>query len=80
MKKYLSAAAILVLILYFSGAFAEFVLLFKDETGHTNWQYLANWSSATLIILLSITASFLYVSRQNAKKANIELEAIKNKL
>jgi PAS domain S-box-containing protein len=80
MKRNLAIAAVLVLALYYSGAFAEFVLLFKDEKGHTNWQYLANWSSATLIMLLSVTASFLYFSRQRANKANIELESIKNKL
>ena len=80
MKRNLTVAALLILVLYFSGAFAEFVLLFKGEDGHTNWQYLANWSSATLIMLLSVTATFLFFSRQLANKANIELEAIKSKL
>ena len=80
MKKYFSITALVVFALYYSGAFTEFVLLFKDENGHTNWQWLANWSSATLIILLSVTASFLFFSRQRANKTNLELEAIKNKL
>ena len=80
MKKHLSIVAILIIVLSYSGAFAELVLLFKYEDGHTNWQYLANWSSATLLILLSVTATVLFFSRQRAKKINIELEAIKNKL
>jgi len=80
MKKYLLAATVLILVLIYSGAFAEFVLLFKKEDGHTNWQHLANWSAFTLITLLSITVSSLFFSRKRLKKVNSELEAIKNQL
>ena len=80
MKRNITIAVILIFALSYFGAFAELVLLFKDENGITNWQYLANWSSSTLIILLSIVATFLYFSRQRANNANIELEAIKNRL
>lgn len=80
MKKYLSIIAVIILFLHFSGLFADFVLLFKQEDGHTNWQYVANWSSFVLIVLLSITATFLFFSRKTTKKTNIELEAIKNDL
>ncbi len=80
MKKYLLAATVLILVLTFTGAFTEFVLLFKKEDGHTNWQHLANWSAFTLITLLSITATSLFFSRQRYKKVNKELQAIKSQL
>ncbi|MCP4410975.1 MAG: PAS domain-containing protein [Gammaproteobacteria bacterium] len=80
MKKYLLLAFTLILVLIYTGAFTEFVLLFKKEDGHTNWQYLANWSAFTLITLLSITATSLFFSRQRFKKVNKELQAIKSQL
>ncbi|SIS74575.1 two-component system sensor histidine kinase NtrB [Neptunomonas antarctica] len=54
--------------------------IFKDENGKTNWQILANWSSGTLIILLSIVAVSLYFARRRASKANLELTAIRKDL
>mgnify|MGYP001202948622 CR=1 FL=1 len=80
MKKYLIIGAVLVAILYFTGLFEAFVLLFKKEDGHTNWQHLANWSAGTFIIVLSVISTFLYFSRQAANKANTELEEIKRDL
>jgi len=80
MKKYLLVAVAALLAFYFTGLTTEFILLFKNKHGHTNWQYVANWSSGILIILLSITAAILFFSRLAKQKANTELEAIKNDL
>lgn len=77
MKKIVLAVVVAIITLYFAETFVQ---LFKDEQGRTNWQYVANWSSGILIILLSITASVLYLSRLAKQKANFELEAIKDDL
>ena len=53
---------------------------FKDESGKTNWQHLANWSSGTLIIILSITAVYLLITYRRAYRTNQELTAIKQQL
>lgn len=62
------------LAFYSHPAFASVVNYFKFEDGSTNWQYIANWSSGILILLLSITATILYFSRRDLKKFNNELE------
>lgn len=80
MKKYLLFSAAAILAFYFTGLAGDLVQLFKDDQGHTNWQYLANWSSGVLIIMLSISATVLFFSRLAKQQANIELEAIKNDL
>lgn len=53
---------------------------FKDEAGKTNWQYVANWSSGILILLLSITAIILYFSRREVKTTNEALHQINEEL
>ncbi|MBU2966715.1 ATP-binding protein [Amphritea sp. 2_MG-2023] len=53
---------------------------FKDESGRTKWQHLANFSSASLIIILSITAIYLLIYSRRAHRANRELTTIKNEL
>lgn len=53
---------------------------FNDADGHTNWQYVANWSSGILILLLSITAVKLILTLNQARKANLALEEIRNDL
>ena len=73
----------LVLTLFFmqsSWVQAGITGIFKDEHGKTNWQILANWSSGTLIILLSIVAVSLFFARRRANKANIELTEIRKEL
>ncbi len=80
MKKYLIFTVIAFPAIYFAGLAGDLVQLFKDEQGHTNWQYLANWSSGILIILLSISVTVLFFSRLAKQKANTELEAIKDDL
>lgn len=59
---------------------AGLVEYFKREDGSTNWQYLANWSSGSLIIILSIVLVNLFFSNRRAKKANRALEEIRNVL
>jgi PAS domain S-box-containing protein len=54
--------------------------IFKDENGKTRWQILANWSSGTLIILLTIVVVSLYFARKRAFKANHALNEIKKNL
>jgi len=43
---------------------------FKDEHGHTNWQYVANWSSGILIILLLSAVGRLYLTRRALRRVN----------
>jgi len=56
------------------------ITIFKDASGKTNWQHLANWSSGTLIIILSISAVYMFIARSRAYKANQELTAIRKDL
>jgi len=85
MKKYSNLALIAIvvaiaIIMQTSGLWDDFVQLFKQEDGHTNWQYVANWSGGVLIILLSAASVLLLISRQQKDKANQELHAIKQDL
>jgi len=80
MKKYLLTSLALATTFYFTGMLGELVLLFKNEDGHTNWQYLANWSSGVFAILLSILAMVLFSSLRARGKAHCELETISNDL
>jgi PAS domain S-box-containing protein len=59
---------------------ANIFTLFKDEHGDTNWQHLANWTSGTLIILLTAAAIKLFISDRREKKANRALEENRNAL
>ena len=54
--------------------------LFRLPDGHTNWQHLANWGAGTFLILLSVLSVYLYLTRKQAKRANLELEAIRRDL
>lgn len=71
---------VLLLIMQSSWTYAGITGLFKDENGKTNWQILANWSSGTLIILLSVVAISLFFARRRAFHANLELTAIRKNL
>lgn len=53
---------------------------FKDERGSTNWQYVANFSSGVLIIILSVVALVLLMTWRKAHRANRELTLIRNEL
>ncbi|MBF0256273.1 MAG: PAS domain S-box protein [Gammaproteobacteria bacterium] len=79
-NRLLFVALFIALYLYSSWNLTGISTLFKDPEGKTNWQHLANWSSATLIILLSIVTVYLFLARRRAHKANRELTAIRNEL
>lgn len=67
-------------LLWAQVANAGLIQLFKDEQGNTNWQYVANFSSGVLILLLSVTAVTLFISHRRAQRANHALETIRNEL
>jgi PAS domain S-box-containing protein len=71
---------LVLLVMQSSWVHAGITGIFKDENGKTNWQILANWSSGTLIILLSIVAISLFFARRRANRANAELTAIRKEL
>ncbi|GGO86949.1 hypothetical protein GCM10011348_39030 [Marinobacterium nitratireducens] len=77
MKKYLLLS---FLLLQSQMSQAGLVDLFKDEEGRTNWQYVANWSSGILIILLSVAVINLFLFWRRAQKSNRELKAIRRDL
>ena len=79
---YFMKNTLLVSIIYLQSCWASagFITVFKDEQGKTNWQHLANWSSGTLILLLSIVSVYLFVARRHAHQANRELTAIRSNL
>ncbi len=68
------------LILYSDPVMASFISYFKDEDGNTNWQYVANFSSGILIILLSITAIILFFSRREVSRTNKALKQMNDLL
>lgn len=80
MKQFASQIVLVLMLLQSAMANAGIVEYFKEEDGSTNWQYLANWSSGTLIIILSIVMFKLYRSMQRARRANRALEEIKSVL
>lgn len=77
MKKLVLLTSALV---YAQTANAGLIQFFKDEQGNTNWQYVANFSSSVLIVLLSITAVSLFISHRRARRANMRLQEIRDEL
>jgi len=53
---------------------------FKDENGETIWQYVANFTGGVLLILLSIAFSVLIWKHLQAKRANHELQEMRDVL
>ncbi len=51
--------------------------IFKDENGSTNWQYIANWSSGSLIIILAVVAVSLIVAHRRLSNSNTQLHDIR---
>ena len=81
MLKPLTSAALSLLILLFSQAAAADVFWFvRNDDGSTNWQYVANFSSGILVIVLSLTALWLFFTRLQANRYNLELEEIRTQL
>lgn len=81
MKKQLLSIQLLLLTSALQApAYAGLLDPFKDEMGRTKWQYVANFSSSVLILLLLITVIFLYFAHRRARKSNCELHEIKRSL
>lgn len=53
---------------------------FRNEDGTTRWQYVANFSSGVLIILLTLAACVLFITWRRARRYNLELEEIRGHL
>ena len=53
---------------------------FKRPDGSTNWQHIANWTGGVLILLLSVVVITLFFTWRKARRANNELQAIRNDL
>jgi len=70
----------LVASLFSQVAAADIFWFVRNTDGSTNWQYVANFSSGILIIALSLTALWLFFSRRQANRYNIELEEIRTQL
>ena len=60
--------------------YAGLKMQFKYPDGSTNWQHVANWSGAILILLLSIAVINLFFTRRKVRKSNLELNEIRNGL
>mgnify|MGYP000238690138 CR=1 FL=1 len=80
LKRFRSTFILLPLWLYAHPAMAGLIDFFRYESGATRWQYVANFSSGVLIILLSVVTLNLFLSRRQAQRANRELERIRDKL
>ncbi|WP_432698427.1 two-component system sensor histidine kinase NtrB [Marinobacterium sp. YM272] len=59
---------------------ADLFAPFKDEAGDTKWQYVANFSSGVLIILLTLVVIILSVTWRRARRYNVALEEIRTHL
>lgn len=59
---------------------AGFIQYFKDENGETKWQYVANFSSSVLILLLSVALITIFFSHRKVVRANKALGEIKDVL
>ena len=60
--------------------YAGLKMQFKYPDGSTNWQHVANWSGAILILLLTIAVINLFLTRRKVRKSNLELKEIRNGL
>ncbi len=79
MKNLLLLVYATTLTFFVATASANPINYFRED-GHTNWQYVANFSSAILILLLSSTAISLFFSHRRAQKANRALKEIRDAL
>ncbi len=52
----------------------------RKPDGSTNWQHVANWSAAVLILLLTVTVITIFIAWRKTRKANSELQAIRDDL
>ena len=52
----------------------------RKPDGSTNWQHVANWSGGILILVLTIALITIFFTWRKARRANRELQAIRNDL
>jgi PAS domain S-box-containing protein len=52
----------------------------RKPDGSTNWQHVANWSGGILILVLTIALITIFFTWRKARRANKELQAIRNDL
>ena len=78
MTRYLTAA--LIVFCHSQAANAGIIQYFKEDDGSTNWQYVANFSSSLLILLLSIALIKLFFTHRQVRRSNRALKAIRNDL
>ncbi|MFQ3359369.1 MAG: PAS domain-containing protein, partial [Porticoccaceae bacterium] len=73
---------ITALIMLFSSqlAAADIFWFVRNADSSTNWQYVANFSGGILIICLSLTALWLFLSQSRARRYSKELEEIRTQL
>ena len=77
MKLFFSALLLLSISHYVDASVLD---VFKDEDGHTKWQYVANFSGSVLILLLSFTLAGLTISQFQLRSRNEELREVKANL
>ena len=72
--------SLLILFLYSQTLHADLLDYFREEDGHTNWQYVANFSSSVLILILTSVVVKLYLTHRRLRKTNRALQDIRNAL
>jgi PAS domain S-box-containing protein len=70
----------LPLFLLYSDQTFAIIQYFKDDAGRTKWQYVANFSSSVLILILTSVLIKLILTQLRLRKSNGELQAIRNGL
>ena len=70
----------ILLSLLSSSALAGISDIFRDESGKTNWQHLANWSSGTLIIILGLVILSLFAAHRRLSRSHNQLRTIREEL
>lgn len=78
MMKFLPAT--LIAFCFSQAANASLIQYFKEEDGSTNWQYVANFSSSMLILILSLVLIKLFFTHRQVRRSNRALKAIRDDL
>jgi len=78
MMKYLPTT--LIIFCLSQAAHANPIQYFKEEDGSTNWQYIANFSSSMLILILSLVLIKLFFTHRQVRRSNRALKAIRDDL
>jgi len=73
-------SSLLILLLYSQTLHAGLIQYFKEADGSTNWQYVANFSSSVLILILSSVVIKLYFTHRRLRRTNRALQDIREAL